>query len=48
MTGGDMSMHCHMGIGAKGGNHARNLRLPDRAVCGSCWRRPACRFNLPP
>jgi len=30
---------CHMGIGAKGGNHAKDLRMPDRAVCGSCHVR---------
>ena len=30
---------CHMGIGAKGGNHAKDLHLPDRTVCGSCHVR---------
>ncbi len=30
---------CHMGIGAKGGNHAKDLRMPDRSVCGSCHVR---------
>lgn len=30
---------CHMGIGAKGGNHVKDLRMPDRAVCGSCHVR---------
>lgn len=30
---------CHMGIGKKGGNHAKDLRLPDRAVCGQCHIR---------
>ena len=27
---------CHMGIGAASGNHARDLRMPDRRTCGSC------------
>lgn len=30
---------CHMGVGAKGGNHAKDLRMPDRAVCGTCHVR---------
>lgn len=27
---------CHMGVGKAGGNHMRDLRLPNRADCGSC------------
>jgi hydroxylamine dehydrogenase len=27
---------CHMGVGKAGGNHARDLRLPSRADCGTC------------
>lgn len=27
---------CHMGVGAKGGNHKTDLRLPDAAACGQC------------
>lgn len=30
---------CHMGVGAEGGNHATDLRMPDRAVCGTCHIR---------
>ncbi|HRO58359.1 MAG TPA: multiheme c-type cytochrome [Burkholderiaceae bacterium] len=30
---------CHMGIDWKAGNHAKDLRMPDRAVCGSCHVR---------
>lgn len=30
---------CHMGVGAKSGNHAKDLRMPDRSVCGSCHVR---------
>lgn len=30
---------CHMGVGAKGGNHAKDLHLPDRTVCGTCHVR---------
>lgn len=30
---------CHMGVGAKGGNHVKDLRMPDRAVCGTCHVR---------
>lgn len=30
---------CHMEVGATGGNHAEDLRLPDRAVCGQCHVR---------
>ena len=30
---------CHMGVGSKGGNHAKDLRMPDRAACGTCHVR---------
>ncbi len=30
---------CHMGVGKAEGNHATDLRLPDRAVCGTCHVR---------
>lgn len=27
---------CHVGIGAKTADHAKDLRMPDAAVCGTC------------
>jgi len=30
---------CHMGVGKTSGHHVRDLRLPDRAVCGTCHVR---------
>jgi len=30
---------CHMGVGVAGGNHAKDLRMPDRTVCGTCHVR---------
>lgn len=27
---------CHIGVGAEGGNHKADLRLPDAATCGQC------------
>ncbi len=27
---------CHMGVGKAGGNHLRDLHLPNRADCGTC------------
>lgn len=30
---------CHMGVGMQSGNHAEDLRMPDRAVCGVCHVR---------
>lgn len=30
---------CHVGIGAEQGDHAKDLRLPDAAVCGTCHLR---------
>jgi hydroxylamine dehydrogenase len=30
---------CHMGVGRQSGHHARDLRLPDRATCGTCHVR---------
>lgn len=30
---------CHMGVGKERGNHRDDLRLPDRAACGTCHVR---------
>lgn len=30
---------CHMGVGMQSGQHAEDLRMPDRAVCGQCHVR---------
>ena len=30
---------CHLGVGKTAGNHARDLRLPSRADCGTCHIR---------
>ena len=30
---------CHMGVGKAQGNHARDLRMPDTTVCGTCHLR---------
>lgn len=30
---------CHMGVAMQSGNHAEDLRMPDRAVCGQCHVR---------
>lgn len=30
---------CHMGVGRADGNHATDLRMPDRATCGTCHVR---------
>lgn len=30
---------CHMGVGRESGHHVRDLRMPDRAVCGTCHLR---------
>jgi len=39
-TLGDVScIDCHMGVGQETGNHAKDLRMPDRAVCGTCHLR---------
>ncbi len=27
---------CHIGVGAKKGQHSKQLRMPDAAVCGTC------------
>jgi hydroxylamine dehydrogenase len=27
---------CHVGVGAEEGNHKKDLRMPDAAVCGQC------------
>lgn len=30
---------CHMGVGKTSGNHATDLRMPDRTACGTCHVR---------
>jgi hydroxylamine dehydrogenase len=30
---------CHMGVGTRQGNHAKDLRMPDAATCGTCHVR---------